>query len=231
MGLILSIDTATNVCSTSLSSDGVLLAECESRVSNSHAEVLSEMIDSVVSKAKFSLNDIDAVAVSGGPGSYTGLRIGVSTAKGICYALDKPLIAIPSLQIIAAAAKDKAGEGEFLLCPMIDARRMEVYAAMYNSSLEMVGDVGAVILDAGMFDDINTEMKIIVCGNGASKSVSVFENDRRVEVLGGIELHAKYMTKIAEEGFMRAAFEDVAYYEPFYLKEFVAGKPRVKGLR
>lgn len=231
MGLILSIDTATNVCSTSLSTNGVLLAECESCVSNSHAEVLSEMIESVVSKANFSLNDINAVAVSGGPGSYTGLRIGISMAKGICYALDKPLIAIPSLQIIAAAAKDKVGEGEYLLSPMIDARRMEVYTAMYNSSLEMVTDVEAVVLDAGMFNNINTEMKIIVCGNGASKSVSVFDNDRRVELLEGIELHAKYMARIAEERFMRADFEDVAYYEPFYLKEFVAGKPRVKGLR
>lgn len=231
MGLILSIDTATTVCSVALARDGELISERESVIQNSHAEVLSTLIGEVLEDASAALKEVDAVAVSAGPGSYTGLRIGVSTAKGLCYALDKPLISIPSLQIIAAATVGELFEVKrALLCPMIDARRMEVYTALYDRDLTIMNEVEAVVLNSEMFDNIEGDIEIFVSGNGAEKSVPLFADKTRVKVVKGIELHARFMVQMAERKFENGEFENLAYYEPFYLKEFVAGKPRVKGL-
>jgi tRNA threonylcarbamoyladenosine biosynthesis protein TsaB len=235
MPLILHIETATNVCSVALSGDGKLISLRESTVKNSHAAVITKFIDEVTKSTKVELSIIDAVAVSKGPGSYTGLRIGVATAKGLCYALDKPLIAIPTLQAMAcgiqkAKGKRQKAKDKILLCPMIDARRMEVYYALYDFDGNEVRETRAEIIDEDSFSDLPVDHTIIFGGDGSMKCREVLKSQKNAIFIDAFEASAQFMISLAEIKFARIEFEDLAYFEPYYLKDFIAGKARVKGL-
>lgn len=227
--LILSIETATEICSVVLSKGNQIICQKTSIELNSHSKLLASFIEEVfISCGKDLRKELDAVAVSKGPGSYTGLRIGVSSAKGLAYALDVPLIAVDTLQILAFRAKEKYPDCLYL--PMIDARRMEVYSAIYDENLNLIKDISADIIDKDLYEDYhNKDKKIIVVGNGASKCKEVLSKDIYVYD-DTIQLNAEYMSLIAQEKYNKADFEDVAYFEPYYLKDFIAKKSIVKGL-
>jgi len=238
LGKILNIETSTQVCSVALSVDGKTTALLETNTESSHARQITVFAEQLMFKAGLNFQDLDAIAVSKGPGSYTGLRIGVSTAKGFCYSLDKPLISVGTLQSLAAGMiQQLTAEGgnpeNFLFCPMIDARRMEVYTALYDNKLHEVRKIKAEIIDENSFADFFKQDKpLIFVGYGAAKCketlMKVSPNAIfREEFLAS----ATYMAPLAEEKFKAGEFEDTAYFEPFYLKDFVAGIPRVKGLR
>ncbi len=185
--------------------------------------------------AGIKFTDLDAVAVSKGPGSYTGLRIGVSTAKGYCYGLNIPLISVDTLAGMAAGLIQKTLDvnqsDNVLFCPMIDARRMEVYTALFNSNLEKVENVSAKIIDENSFNEELLKYKIIFGGDGALKCKETLAHQPNAIFYNDFFPSAKFIYKIAEQKFVNKEFEDTAYFEPYYLKEFIAGKPRVKGLR
>jgi len=232
VSVILNIETSTRVCSVCLAVDGKPVFIRESFVKNTHAENVTVFSETVLQEAGFKWNNLDAVAVSKGPGSYTGLRIGVSTAKGFCYALDKPLIAINTLRAMAAGMIEKTENPEnYLFCPMIDARRMEVYAAVFDAGLHTIKKTSAVIVDENSFGDLFPTHKIIFAGDGASKCTEVLGHQENAIFEKEFHPSAAYLAELAEEKFLRQEFEDVAYFEPFYLKDFIAGIPRVKGLK
>ena len=231
MTLILSIETSTNVCSVSLSeNDKVLFSEVE-YTANSHAALLTVLIERMIKKAEMSMNVIDAVAVSSGPGSYTGLRIGVSTAKGICYALGKPLIAINSLQILAQQAvltkSDTFDSSDILLCPMIDARRMEVYSTLFDNELNQIEDIKAEIIDSLSYSSLLEKRKIVFIGNGSGKCKKIIQHPNAV-FQDDVYPLASAMVLPAYTAFTKNQFKDVAYFEPFYLKDFIATIPKKK---
>ena len=229
---ILNIETSTRVCSVCLSVDGETVSIRESFVKNSHAENITLFSEAVLKEADLEWKDLDAVAVSKGPGSYTGLRIGVSTAKGFCFALDIPLIAIGTLKAMAAGMIGQTeSPGDYLFCPMIDARRMEVYAAVFDADLNVVKKTEAVIVDEDSFSDLLLKNKMIFGGDGAPKCKTVLSHQENAVFYDDFNPSSDYMSRLAEEKFSRSEFEDVAYFEPFYLKDFVAGIPRVKGLK
>jgi tRNA threonylcarbamoyladenosine biosynthesis protein TsaB len=189
-----------------------------------HAETLNPMIQSVMKEAKRNLKDLEAVAVSSGPGSYTGLRIGISSAKGFCYGLEIPLIAISSLEIMADAAKNYEGKHEIaVLVPMMDARRMEVYSATFDKDLKRIDNDKAIIVDENFTTRFEGE-KIYYFGDGMPKCISVLEKDSRSVFIDAIYPDAKNMIKISLEKFRNSEFEDLAYFEPEYLKEFNSHK-------
>lgn len=226
--LILSIETATEICSVVLSRGNQILCQKTSTETNSHSKLLTSFIEEVFTICGQDLRkELNAVAVSKGPGSYTGLRIGVSSAKGLAYALDIPLIAIDTLQILAFRAKEKYPDCLYL--PMIDARRMEVYSAMYDENLNLVKDISADIIDKDLYENYHKDKKIVVVGNGATKCKEVLNNEIYVYD-NSIVLNAEYMTLLAQAKYNNGDFEDVAYFEPYYLKDFIAKKSVVKGL-
>ncbi len=238
MALILNIETATTVCSVSIAKDGQLIALKEQNGDYSHAENLTVFIEEIIKQAAIKLNDLDAIAVSKGPGSYTGLRIGVSTAKGLCYALDKPLIAINTLEhhslaISFEGAQDKLeGRGEVFICPMIDARRMEVYCAIYDLQGNCLMPTCAKIIDEHSFEEFlsflerDRERSIIFIGDGAAKCKDVLSKNENAIFIDNIFPSAKNMIALSEKAYNQKQFENLAYFEPFYLKEFVAGKKK-----
>ncbi len=236
MALLLHLETATTVCSVALSKDGKLLATRESNEARSHAESITVFIEEVVSEAQLSLNDIDAVAVSKGPGSYTGLRIGVSTAKGLCYSLEKPLIAINTLQamgyhlcksvIIENIILSLEKQQGLLICPMIDARRMEVYSGFYDLNNNTIRETSADIIDENSYSSILEKYKVVFCGDGAAKCKPVFEKHPNAIFLDDINPSARYMPELAEAAYIKKEFVDVAYFEPFYLKDFFTPPPK-----
>jgi len=229
---ILNIETSTRVCSVCLSVDGETVAIKESFVKNSHAENITVFSEAVLKEADIEWEELDAVAVSKGPGSYTGLRIGVSTAKGFCYALDIPLIAISTLKAMAAGMVSQTeNPGDYLFCPMIDARRMEVYAAVFDDDLNKIKKTEAVIVDENSFSDLLRSKKMIFGGDGAPKCKTVLSHQENAVFYDDFYPSSDYMSRLSEQKFIRQEFEDVAYFEPFYLKDFVAGIPRVKGLK
>ena len=230
MPLILAIETATEICSVSLICDGEIIAMRESEGSNEHSALLASFIDEVMKETGFQFHQLNAVAVSKGPGSYTGLRIGVSTAKGLCYAINKPLISVGTLEAMAFQVVDDQiiSTDDILLCPMIDARRMEVYMAVFNSNMSEFSSVKAEIIDENSFSGI--EKKILIFGNGAEKCTSVLADNDKIIFLPDVKASAVSVAKLAVEKFRKALFEDPAYFEPFYLKDFVAGIRKVKGL-
>ena len=196
----------------------------------SHASSLGGYVQDALSVAKSHRLAIDAVAVSRGPGSYTGLRIGVSEAKGLCFGLDVPLIAVDTLAVMACAVMFKKDiDEDALLCPMIDARRMEVYSAVYDRALNQVKPVSAEIIDENSYADILTRKPVIFFGNGAGKCRDVITGDN-ARYIDGICPLAADMLALSEMAFRNSRFENVAYFEPFYLKEFVATKPKNKVL-
>ena len=228
MALILSIETSTTVCSVALSQDGHTIASLEEHQANSHATILTVLINQLLSDKDISASQLSAVAVSSGPGSYTGLRIGVSVAKGICYAAKIPLIALPTLQIIAANAVSRMDTNEdILLCPMIDARRMEVYSALYRCNLQLVRDVTAEIITEESYKNLLTTQKILFAGNGASKCQTLIQH-HNARFINDVYAPAAEMGMLAFKKYNTQQFEDVAYFEPFYLKNFIATVPKKK---
>lgn len=217
--LILHLETATKICSVALSKNGVLLHTEElDNDAYVHGEQLTLLIQSVLSKTNHTINEIDAVSVTSGPGSYTGLRIGVSTAKGICYALNVPLIAIDSLQNLHEIARQKYEN--VTLCPLLDARRMEVYSVIYDSNGQKLKNISADILDETTYSEFDP---FIFFGDGSQKMVELWSS-RNCIWDADIQISASGHAKLALNKFNKAEFEDVAYFEPNYLKEFVALK-------
>lgn len=227
--LFIHIETATEMCSVALSRGKEVIALRESSEKNIHASMTAVFVNEVFEEVNLKPDDLQAVVVSKGPGSYTGLRIGVSTAKGLCYALDKPLIAVETLQAMAKGLLSKKSE-DALYCPMIDARRMEVYSALFNRNNEKVRATKAEIIDERSFAEYLIDQKIIFFGNGAPKCKAMLGDHPNAIFVDDFKPSAKYLIEIALEKYQIKQFEDTAYFEPFYLKDFVAGKPRVKGL-
>ena len=231
--MILCLETATPVCSVALNDGCCTIALRETEGQNTHSEKITNFIREVMETAHIDYKQLDAVAVSKGPGSYTGLRIGVSTAKGICYAADLPLMAIDTLEAMAYGMKAKLGtqiEPNDLLIPMIDARRMEVYAAIFDAQLNKVNDTAALVIDEHSFEDLRKERRLWLFGDGAPKLKKLFDNQNDICIVDGFKPSAAYMLPLADKALREHDFVDVAYFEPFYLKDFIAGKPHVKGL-
>ena len=231
--MILCLETSTTVCSVALNEGCCTLALRESDQPNAHSEKITTFIKEVMDTAGIGYSQLDAVAVSKGPGSYTGLRIGVSTAKGVCYAADLPLMAIDTLEAMAYGMKAKLGsqiDENDLLVPMIDARRMEVYAAVFDTQLNRVNETAALIIDEHSFEDLRKEHRLWLFGDGAPKLKSVLDNQPNIHIIDGFRPSAAFMATLADKAMREQHFVDVAYFEPFYLKDFVAGKPHVKGL-
>ncbi len=231
--MILCLETATPVCSVALNESCCTIALRETEGQNAHSEKITNFIREVMEVAHIEYSQLDAIAVSKGPGSYTGLRIGVSTAKGICYAADLPLMAIDTLEAMAYGMKAKLGnqiDENDLLIPMIDARRMEVYASIFDANLNKINDTAALVIDEHSFEDLRKEHRLWLFGDGAPKLQKTFENQPNITIIDGFKPSAAYMLPLADKAMKERDFVDVAYFEPFYLKDFVAGKPHVKGL-
>jgi len=229
---ILCIETATPVCSIALVEEGKVVSIRESEKKNAHAEVVTLFIQDMLNEFEMDVTGLDAVSVSMGPGSYTGLRIGVSTAKGLCYAGSVPLIAIPTLQSMAYGALRQTDrkDPDTLYCPMIDARRMEVYSALYDGQGKEFRETKAEIIDEHSFADLSENHRIVFFGDGADKCRTVLTRPT-MHFLDGFKTSAAFMAEPATNKLIKKEFEDVAYFEPYYLKDFIAGVPRVKGLR
>ncbi|MFA6360549.1 MAG: tRNA (adenosine(37)-N6)-threonylcarbamoyltransferase complex dimerization subunit type 1 TsaB [Dysgonamonadaceae bacterium] len=223
---ILHIETATRVCSCALSCNEKLTFNRESYKAQSHATLLGVFVEEAVQFSRKENIQIHAVSVSSGPGSYTGLRIGVSEAKGIAYGLDAQLIALPTLEIMAKMVSETV-EKEVLLCPMIDARRMEVYTAVYDSSMNQIEPISAKIIDEGSFMDLLDKHKVAFFGDGAFKCKKVISHPNAI-FIPDVHPLASGMIPLSMAAYRSAKFEDIAYFEPFYLKDFVATKPKNK---
>ncbi|WP_040279173.1 tRNA (adenosine(37)-N6)-threonylcarbamoyltransferase complex dimerization subunit type 1 TsaB [Psychroserpens damuponensis] len=224
MSIILSIETSTTNCSVSLSKQGETLVLKEDNNANySHAESLHTFIDDVLKTAQINKTQIDAIAVSKGPGSYTGLRIGVSAAKGLCYALNKPLISISTLHALAHQVKTQDG----VIVPMLDARRMEVYSAIYDHSFNLLRNIEAQILEATSFEQELNNGKVFFVGNGTEKTKAIITHENAVFIDHKLP-SANEMSALAYSKYKIGDTEDVAYFEPFYLKDFIALKPKPK---
>ena len=230
MTKILCIETATDICSVAVSIDGVLASLVESNDQNSHSEKLTVFIEEALAKAGVPLTELSAVAVSMGPGSYTGLRIGVSTAKGFCFGLNIPLIAISTLQSIAWGAKKFMPKNTEVIIPMIDARRMEVYNAHYSSEILPINEVKATVIDDEYITQFDTSLNTLLCGNGAFKCVESMGGLPNITIVNS-HCSAENMTVLAQQKFDCEEFESVPYFEPFYLKDYIAAQSYVKGLR
>ena len=225
---ILNIETATAVCSVSLTENEQVLAERVAFNGPSHASLLAVFVDDVVKKSKILGRTIKAIAVSSGPGSYTGLRIGVSMAKGLCFGWNIPLLNIPTLDILArkvvlSVPNDTSSNA--LFCAMLDARRMEVYVALYDCSLQKIRDTEAVVVTENSFSSFLEQQKVYFFGNGANKCKNLLPSPNAT-FIDGIHPLAGDMAVLSEQAYREKRFEDVAYFEPFYLKDFVATVPR-----
>ena len=218
MAYILSIDTATEIASIVLGNEHQILSFRENREQKTHASFVQPAINEILKETGMTLNDIDAVSVSNGPGSYTGLRVGLSSAKGIAYALNKPLILLNTLEIMAQSAILELKDEGLLYCPMIDARRMEVFTAIYNISLNNLFVPSAVILSEDSFKDILESNKLVFFGSGAEKSISVINNSNAS--FFNIEKNTEAINLLAHKHFILKDLADLAYAEPFYLKSF-----------
>ncbi len=258
MNYILNIETSTSVCSVSISSGTGILALRESSVDRSHAAMLGVFIEEAMRETDLKFNDLSAVAVSRGPGSYTGLRIGVSMAKGICYASDLPLIAIDTLRIMTwkvirsqliesfntydegnngqnAHANNinigelhlNPGSGRILLCPMIDARRMEVYMSIFDVKGNQIKNTSAEIITESAFSEFPEDNTILFFGDGADKCRNI-AGRKNVLFFPGIYPSAEQMGELSHNSFLEKRFENTAYFEPFYLKDFITTKPKPK---
>ena len=222
MSLILNIDTATDIAHISLSKSGVILDSVINTDQKEHGSFLQPAIEKLLKTNSTAIESIDAIAISTGPGSYTGLRVGMASAKGICFALQKPLIAINSLEIIAFAAilenSDKNDLSNSLICPMIDARRMEVFTALYTQKLEKILEPQAMIIDPNSFENDFLSHKILFVGNGAKKWEIICKNENALFTQNSNNLLA--MNKLSFKKYEKKDFSDLAYIEPSYLKEF-----------
>ena len=241
MSTILHIETSTDVCSVAVSQDGKCIFEREDRPEldskdskdgkgaqrRGSAVMAGVFIDEALSFTDSQLIDLDAVAVSSGPGSYTGLRVGTSVAKGICYGQNLKLISVPTLELLCVPVllAEKVKEENALLCPMIDARRMEVYAQLFDRALHEVRGIQADIVDADTYREYLDERPVYFFGNGAAKCMEAI-NHPNAHLIENIVPLARWMFPLAERRFFQEKFEDVAYFVPFYLKDFVAKQPK-----
>lgn len=227
MSCILSIETSTDVCSVAVSQDGTCIFEKEDSSGPNHAVKLGVFVDEALSFIDSHLIPLDAVAVSCGPGSYTGLRIGVSMAKGICYGRSVKLLSVPTLNLLCVPVllREQIQEENALLCPMLDARRMEVYAQLFDKALNEVRPIQADVVDADTYKSYLDERPVYFFGNGAEKCIGVI-NHPNAHLIKNVEPLAKNMFPLAEKRMMNEQFEDVAYFVPFYLKDFVAKTPK-----
>lgn len=218
MIVILNIETATKNCSVSLSVNGALVAVEEIAEENfSHAEKLHLFIETILKTNNLTMKDLSAVAVSQGPGSYTGLRIGVSSVKGLCYGLSIPMIGIDTLEILARQLKVENG----LIIPMIDARRMEVFCAVFTNDYKLVKGIEAKVIDEASFEEYKGKEKIYFIGDGAMKCAEVLQADNFVFNPSVVYPSAREMTEVSYQYYQENKFVDVAYFEPYYLKDFV----------
>ncbi len=237
MGLILNIETATNVCSAALADDGELVSFKESLTDKSHSSLLGVFIEEILNENKISVKKLDAIAVSKGPGSYTGLRIGVSTAKGLCYGANIPLISLNTLKVMSTgiinsqilAGLNISISNDTLLCPMIDARRMEVYTAVYNHLNQTVEETQAKIISPSSYDKYLDGKKILFFGTGADKCATIIKSKNAL-FIENFNTSARYMIRLSEETYANRKFENVAYFEPYYLKDFIATVPKKDNL-
>lgn len=227
MALILSIETGTDICSVALANDGELMALRESDEGRDHAKKVALFVDELLRETGVQPADLDAIAVGKGPGSYTGLRIGVSFAKGMCYALNIPLISIGSLDALTEVAREDFDAGILdiedeewsaaRLCPMVDARRMEVYTQIFDNECRPLSDVVAEVVTEESFKSWREGGKLVIFGNGAQKCAEVLSD----AICVGVSPSARGIVRLAEQAFNDGQFEDLAYFEPFYLKEFL----------
>lgn len=227
MSYLLHIETSTPTCSVALSKFDELLDKVSDNEGNSHARVLSDLSQLLLKRNNLSFADLAAVSVSKGPGSYTGLRIGVSFAKGICYSLEIPLISVSTLKGMAIGAINRYEVKTDLLCPMIDARRMEVYSMLTNNKMDIIEDVSAEIITETSYKDFLEKYSISFFGTGALKCMDTIKSNN-AKFVNNFIIDAEDMISLAFNKFKEKDFEDVAYFEPFYLKDFVAIKPKNK---
>ena len=227
MSCILNIETSTETCSVAVAQDGGIIFEKINNEPNSHTKYLAKFVEEALSFAESHAIPLDAVAVSSGPGSYTGLRIGVSTAKGICYGKNVPLIAISTLKLLCVKPllSDDIEDENALLCPMIDARRMEAYTAIYDRALREVREVKAEVIDTTTYNEWLDKGLVYFFGNGAEKCKEII-NHPNARFIDNVVPTAKSMLPFAELAIAKGQYEDVAYFEPFYLKDFVAIKSK-----
>ena len=223
---LLLIETATQVCSVAIANEQGILAERRSTAPNAHSSQLSPFIGELMENP----SELSAVCVSAGPGSYTGLRIGVSTAKGFCYALDIPLLSVPTLESMAAQYFVDHPDSQGLVCPMIDARRMECYTAFYGPAGEVRG-TQADIIDPGIYDEYLDKGTVTFIGDGAAKCFPLLSSHPNARLDETFSISARGLLPVALRKLAAGKTEDVAYFEPFYLKDFVAKKSVVRGLR
>ena len=227
---ILLLETATQICSVALEHDGDIVTELHSDEPNAHSSKLAVFIDKVLNHEHLRDNRLDAVCVSSGPGSYTGLRIGVSSAKGLCYALDIPLLSIPTLQNMASLYYTLHPEYNGFVCPMIDARRMECYTALFNRE-GIVKETAAEVIETGIYDNWLDQKPVTFIGDGAEKTRETLSCHPNARYDTSFRISATGMASTAEQKLANGQKEDVAYFEPFYLKDFIAKKSVVHGLR
>jgi len=224
MALILNIDTALDTASVSLAKDGLVLQQAISENQKDHASWLHIAIEELLQKTGHTIKEVEAVAVSIGPGSYTGLRVGLASAKGLCYALNIPLIAINTLTLIAFAAQKEA-QSDDLICPMIDARRMEVFTALYNSELQEIESADALLIDENSFAEKLHSKKIIFCGNGSKKLQQIISLPNAI--FSGIVAGPADLAQLSYKSFRNKEFVSLAYTDPLYIKEFYSPTTRL----
>ncbi len=222
MSWILCIDTTTENCSVALTKNGTLFAEKEQREGQQHAGLLTLFIEQILAEASITAKDLSAIAVSDGPGSYTGLRIGASTAKGLCFSLGLPLIAVDTLKAMAdkVAKSQEVAEESLFYIPMMDARRMEVYTAVYDENMNEVEAKHAKVIDDNSFEFYLSQKKVLFFGNGANKCKTTLTHHNAIFFTKAY-FTATNLTSIAYQSFIEAKFENIAYYEPFYLKKYL----------
>lgn len=226
MSKILLIETATKVCSIGISVNGQRISIRENDEQKSCSQVITVMIEEVMKESTIKLSELDAVAVSCGPGSYTGLRIGISTAKGICYGLNKPLISINTLEVLANGFKIN-GKNEAMLCPLIDAKRNESYVAIYGRNLNQIIPPHPEIFNENSFEELLNKTMVYFFGDGSSKLKGIIKNHKNAIFEGPEYPSVAFMASSVEKKFCLNQFEDVAYFEPFYLKEFKSIRPPI----
>ena len=223
MPLILNIDTATDTASVCISDEGIAMSYRENLLQKEHASFVHKAIKEVLAEAGKDLKEVDAYAVTSGPGSYTGLRVGLATAKGFCYAMRKPLITVNTLEVMLQAALTDypSPAPDMLYCPMIDARRSEVYTALYNGRAEELIQPVAMVLHENSFDSWLAEQSILFFGSGSEKTRKIIFHANAV--FAGVEHSAKHLGVLSHQEFVNQAFADLAYAEPEYLKDFYSG--------
>ena len=226
---ILCIDTTSEFCSVSLFINQNLIENNNSKIERSHSKLLIKLIDDTLNTNKLKIADIDIFSISKGPGSYTGLRIGLSSIKGFCYALDKPLVSINTLKILAISALENIDDKDFILCPMIDARRMEVYTKSFDHNLNELSNDQAIILEKDTFDNYK-DKKVYFFGDGSDKFKKIVSRKNFI-FLDNINPDSKFMGKLSYDKFINRNFEDLSSFEPNYIKDFYLIKKKGKWQR